>query len=845
MIRLLRACTSIRSLDRGMILHGHAIKAGLNSHTSIETTLVIMYVKCNSLLNASLVFDNMHQRNPIVNSAMIAGYSKHKRFEDAQKTFDGITERNIKCWNAMISAYSLNQNYHEGLALFRELQASRLDPDEFTVSNVLTISANLNALEEGKQIHGFIVKKGFVLDVTVSNSLINMYSKCACMDDAERVFEAITQRDVYSWTAMVSGYAQNGKTEAAMKLFNEMPQRNVVSWNAMIGGYQQEGDNISALAKFVKMLKEREKPNQSSFVSVLKACAGLQTIETGKQIQSYLIKSGTEADAHVGTAIIEMHAKFGDIISAHKSFEASEHNVVSWSVLVGAYTQNGYITEAASLFQEMPKKNVISYNIMVSAYVQNELKTEAFSLLSDMIKAGVRPNEHTLSSLLNSCSGKNKTGFGLHGFAIKMGFEVDISIGNCLVTMYGEQRCMNNAYMVFQSMPRHDVVSWTAMVSAYLTNQRIEEARQTFESMPQQNLISWNTMISGYLQAGKITVDPMSETSITVTYTKDPLSGAEDALTLFYKMEQSGIRPDNFTYNCALTACAAIGALHQASTIHAITIHRAYDSDKGVTNALMAAYSKCGSLQNAEQIFNNLEEPDTISWNTLITGYAQNGQGNHVLEFFNEMLKSGIEPNHVTYVSILSACSYIGEVEKGREYFESMSRDHGLNPRRDHYACMVDLLGRAGHLKDAMTLIKDMPFEPDSVVWGALLGACQLHSDPELGRQAAEKILELNPDSSGTYATLSNIFAGAGMWEDAARVRTAMKGQQLQKKPGCSWIEIRGYKQLFLAGDRSHPQRDSILAALSDLYINIKEEGYAPELGFCVIDMDSDEYLTY
>ncbi|XP_073098882.1 pentatricopeptide repeat-containing protein At4g30700-like [Elaeis guineensis] len=301
-------------------------------------------------------------------------------------------------------------------------------------------------------------------------------------------------------------------------------------------------------------------------------------------------------------------------------------------------------------------------------------------------------------------------------------------------------------------MPQYDVISWTAIVAAYTSNNDVGEARHIFDQMPQKNLISWNTMMFGYLQNSK-NIETNTVTGMTNL----------DALSFFYEMEQSELKPDQFSYNCALSACAAIGALEQARAIHCRTVKRGLISDLGVGNALITVYGKCGALNEAEMIFHSMTSPDMISWNALLMGYSQNGQGSAVLDFYEKMQKSGVQPNHVTFISLLTACSYLGEVVKGQRFFYAMEKKHGISPTKEHYA--------------------------------------------------------------------SETFAAARLWEDVAKLRAVMKEKRLLKEPGCSWIEIRDRKHMFLSGDSCHQQKYSIYATLYSLYGSMIEESY-------VIDSD-------
>ncbi|XP_026662816.2 pentatricopeptide repeat-containing protein At2g13600-like [Phoenix dactylifera] len=770
----------------------------------------------------------MPHTNPSTARAVITALCRAGQVAKAREVFDGIkNQRTPDCLNAMIAGYALNGCDSDGLQLFRKFQTSGFDPDEFTLSRMLSISANLNALDEGKQIHNLIVKKNLAVDVAVNNSLINLYFKCKSVGDAEMVFSCMPERDVYTWTVMVSGFAMSGSLEKAMDSFNKMPCRNTVSWNSMISAYQSEGYDEMALDLFYKMREQGEAPNKPTFLAVLKACASQHLLETGQGVHCCLVKLAWIKNVDIRCTLMDMYVKCGELLDVQRVFnEISEHNVVSRSILVAGYAQNGKIEEAERIFSGLLERNVISWNVMIAGYVQNGMLDRAFGLFIDMIKDDVRPNCFTLTILLSGCSSSKFTRSGkkFHGYVMKVGLQSNISIGNSLITMYGEQGNVGYARLVFDTMPQYDVISCTAIVAAYTSNNDVAEARNVFDQMPQKNLISWNTMMFGYLQNSKH-IETNTVTGMTNL----------DALSFFYEMEQSELKPDQFSYNCALSACAAIGALEQARAIHCRAIKRGLITDLGVGNALITVYGKCGALNEAEMIFHTMTNPDMISWNALLTGYSQNGRGSEVLDFYEKMQNSGVQPNHVTFISLLTACSYLGEVVKGQQFFYAMEKEHSISPTKEHYACMVDLLGRAGHLKDAESIIVNMPIEPDAAVWGALLGACKIYGDTVIGRRAADQFFHLEPNNSSAYIALAETFAAARLWEDVANLRAVMKEKRLLKEPGCSWIEIRNQKHMFLSGDSCHQQKDSIYATLYGLYSSMIEESYVLDSDLLVL----------
>ncbi|KAG6494035.1 pentatricopeptide repeat-containing protein At2g13600-like [Zingiber officinale] len=759
----------------------------------------------------------MPHPNPTAARAAVTSLSRAAQSAKARPVSDA-THRDPRCLSAVISGLALDGRPLEALRLFKWFQISALDPDEFTLSNALSLSANLSALDQGRQIQAFIFKKNLPMDVAATNSLINLYFKCGSVADAEKVFDGMLLRDVYTWTAMVSGYAHSGKLERAMTFFETMPARNTVSWNSMINAYQREGCHEMALELFSIMKTQGEALSELTFVAVLKACASLQQLNYGEGVHCCLVKLGWVRSMLVGSVLMDIYTKCGGLQEVQKVFnDIGEHNVISWSILLGGYAQNGSILEAEVIFKEMPEKNVRTWNLMIDGYVRNGMLDNAFELFVDMLKVGMKPNSFTFTSLISGCSNPEHTRIGkkFHGYVVKGGLESETPVCSSLITMYGEHRNIGDACSIFDMMVSRDVVSWTAMVAAYISYGNLDAALDIFDRMPSKNLISWNTMMFGHLQKCR----SLEFNSLNVM--RNP-----PALLFFYRMEKSSVRANHFSYNCALSVCANIGALEQARAIHCRTVRRGYESDLGVGNALITVYGKCGALDDAEVSFKSLIYPDMISWNALLTGYSQNGHGDKVLDIYEKMQKSEVAPNHVTFINLLSACSHLGMIEKGLEFFKRMEKDHNVKPTREHYTCIVDLLGRAGYLREAESVIGNMQIVPDAVVWGALLGACKMHGDPEMGKRAADQIVLLEPDNSSALVALAETFAAANMWKYVVEVRTLMKEKKLLKEPGISSIEIRNQSCMFLSADPCRQEKDCIHDMLNSLYGNMIEGNY-------------------
>jgi pentatricopeptide repeat protein len=357
------------------------------------------------------------------------------------------------------------------------------------------------------------------------------------------------------------------------------------------------------------------------------------------------------------------------------------------------------------------------------------------------------------------------------------------------------------------------------MVAGYAQNGKLEVARDLFDIMPERNLGSWNSMIAGYAQNGHW----------------------EESLELFFEMQKANVKADPATFASILSACASLEALEQGKCVHGYTIESGFVSDVSVGNALTTMYAKCGCIEDAKSVFDNISKKNSVSCNAMIAAYAQHGYGNEALQLFEQMKQTGMKPNHITFVGILSACSHAGLVEEGCYYFDSMSRDYCIAPGADHYACMVDLLGRAGRLDEADKLINEMPFDPDAAVLWALLGACRIHKNVKLGERVAERLFELEPLNSSTYVLLSNIYAVEGRWDDVGKVRKIMKAKGVIKKAGCSWIKIKHKVHVFHEGERMHPQMEKIYSALHELDRQMREVGYVPDTTFVLHDVEEQQ----
>ncbi|XP_059063834.1 pentatricopeptide repeat-containing protein At2g13600 [Cryptomeria japonica] len=706
---------------------------------------------------------------------------------------------NTVTWNTMIAGHTQRGHEEEALKLFRQMCFTGVEPDSVTIASVFAACARLSALQDGEEIHGYIIRRAFPLNLFTGNTLLDMYSKCGCIASARSVFDKMSQRDVVTWTTLMVGYGHKTDREEVMKLFKQMQQAgvkpNVITYNGMISVFTQNEYGGEALKLLNEMQSTDIKPNTVTISSILSVCSDLRFHKQGKEIHNYIIRRGYQSDVLVGNSLIDMYTKCGYLEDARCVFDRmSRKDVISWNTMIVGYAQNGFDVEALNFFHKMQltsvEPNIITWTAMISTHAQNGLAIEALKFFQDMQLFAMKPNSVTIASILPACTSLTalQQGKEIHGYMIRNRFEMDVNAGNALIYMYAKCGSIDTARMVFDKLSAKDAVSWNAIISGYAQKGHDEEAWSLFCEMQvggiKPSVMSWTSMIAGYTQNGK----------------------CNEALTLFYQMVLAGQKPDTVVLASVLPACAHLAALKRGKEIHGHIIRIGFDSDIFAGSALIDMYAKCGCLQNAQQVFDKMPARNVVSWNAMIVGYAMHGNGVESLTIFSQMQQTRIKPDDITFTGVLSACSHAGMVDEGWKYFHSMSQIYGVVPKSEHYACMVDLLGRAGHLDEAYDFIKKMPLTPNASVWGALLGACRVHCNMELAGFIAERLLEVEPHNVGNFVLLSSIYAAAGRWDEAANTRKMIRDRGLRKNPGYSWIEVMDRVHVFHVGDNSHPQ---------------------------------------
>lgn len=603
-----------------------------------------------------------------------------------------------------------------------------------SLANLLRCCSRKSLLRQGVQVHAATVKLGFGFDLMLSNDLVDLYAKCGMMDMASLVFDRMTERNVVSWTALMCGHLQNGNARETLSLFCQ-----------------------KVFLCF--------KPNEFTFSTNFKACGILKVLEVGMQIHGMCIISGFDCAPVVGNSIVDMYSKCGRIKEAEMMFNALPiKNLISWNTVMAGYTLAGHGEKALVLFHRMQENGKI-------------------------------PDEYTLTTMLKACGGlrKIREGSVIHGLFITSGLP-----------------CSGKAAIA------------GSLIDLYVKCGNLAEARRVFNQIGEKNVISWSALILGYAQEGNLA----------------------EAIELFRQLQNSNIQVDGFVLSSMMGVFADFALVDQGKQMHAYAVKIPSGLEISVFNSVVDMYLKCGMLDEAERLFDEMPARNVVSWTVMITGYGKHGFGKEAIRFFNKMKLDNVEPDGVTYLAILSACSHSGLIKEGEEYFSQLCRDRWVKPGIEHYACMVDLLGRDGRLKEAKDLIESMPLKANVGIWQTLLSACRVHGDLQLGKEVGKSLLTLDGDNPVNYVMISNIYAEAGYWKDYEDVRGLAQAKGLRKEAGRSWVEIDKAVHFFFGGDNTHPMIEKIHQELKEMEKRMKQElGYVHGVKFALryIDEESKE----
>ncbi|XP_043703256.1 pentatricopeptide repeat-containing protein At4g21300-like isoform X2 [Telopea speciosissima] len=734
----------------------------------------------------------------------------------------------------MIREYTANGFFEDAIGCYLKLLNYGIPTQQLPFfPSLIKAFAGLLDLRTGRQIHGHVLKFGLFTDVYVANSLLALYWKCGAFEDALHLFDNILNRDSVSWNTMISGFDQSVLPLQALTMFRRMVRQ------------------LGAI------------PNRVACLSALSSCSSSGSLLHGKEIHAFVIKNGLDLDPSVVNELIGMYMKGGQLRNAEHVFrivlerEPLRENTLIWNAMISGYIFNGCFWDAFTLFQKMlmlginldsstmvtvlvlcshlldlkvgrqihgyivriglkldarietaildmyckcgeiqdglnifgrsSNVNFVMWGAVIAGCAQNGRSTKALELFSKFRVEGGLVDPITLLAVLRACSSLTLmlNGMETHGLALKMGFSSDVFIGGALTDMYAKCGDIESAQRIFLGLSARDVVSWNALLSGYAQNDY-----------------------------------------------------ADETLKAFHEMQDELVRPNTVTFASILSVCARLSALILCKQIHCYLIRNRFDANVLVSNSLISAYARCGDINSALILFNGVSERNEISWNSMIAGLGIHGHMDGMLALFDKMKAADKKPDHVTFTAILSACSHAGRVDEGWRHFRSMVKDYNLKPELEHYTCMVDLLGRAGHLDEAFNMIMDMPCQPDAHIWGSLLASCKIHCNEEMAERAANHLFKLDSSSMGYQILLSNIYEDFGRWDNVTRIRTEIKDMGLKKKPGCSWIVVDHKLNVFVANDRSHYQSEQIYATIVILTEEITGAGYIPQLYPLIIQHD-------
>ena len=852
-LNILKACASPLSLKWGREVHVLIRRDGLDSDIRVGTALIQMYAKCGSIEEARHTFDNLTTRNVVSRTAMVGEY--------AQSGSIGSTKvGDIVTWTVMIGAYAGSGRGVEAYNLYLKMKEEGFQPNAVTYMSLLNDCASTGALEWVKDVYRHILEGGYESDVRVGNALIHMYAKCGSIEDAAVVFDRMKARDI-------------------------------ITWNVMIGAYSGSGRGVEAYDLYLKMKEEGFLPDAVTYMSLLNDCASTGALEWVRDVHRHILEEGHESDVRVGNALIHMYANSGSIEDARMVFDRmKERDVITWTVMIGAYAKCGSIENAAVVFDRMKGRDLFTWNVMIGAYAGSGRGVEAYDLYLKMKEEGFEPDAVTYMSLLNDCASTGALEWvkDVHRHILEEGYESDVRVGNALIHMYAKCGTIEDAAVVFHSMKGRDIITWNVMIGAYSGSGRGVEAYDLYLKMKEEgfqpNAVTYMSLLNDCASTGALEwvkdvhrhiLEEGYESDVRVgnalihMYARcgsiedaavifDRINGRDiitwnvmigayagsgrgvEAYDLYLKMKVEGFQPDAATYVNLLNDCASTGALEWVRDVHRHILEEGHESDVRVGSALIHMYAKSGSVEDAQVVFERMEDCDVMTWNIMIGGLGQHGRGQDALELFRKMKAGGLVPDAYSFVALLSACSHAGLVDEGRQLFCAM-RDYGVEPTVVHYSCMVDLLGRAGLLEETKRLISSMPVEADAGTWGALLGACRTYGNVELGELAAKEVLKLEPADASPYVLLSNIYAAAGQWDRVSFIRYMMQERGIRKEPGVSWIEISNKVHRFVVGDRSHPEAEKIYDVLNNLSKKLKAEGYIPDTRLVLRNIDEEQ----
>ncbi|KAG5626602.1 hypothetical protein H5410_011820 [Solanum commersonii] len=799
--------------------------------TSIESLSSLQFdyeKKFNSLNSARAMHAKMIKLSNEWNSKKNMQYfiSSYLEFGDFQSAavlfFVGFAE-NYFYWNSFLEEYTyFGGTPCEILEVFSELHSKGVNFNTEILAFVLKICSKLRAMWLGLEVHACLIKKGFDLDVYTKCALINFYGRCCGTESANKVFKETSMHDSLLWNEAILVYLRNEKWAEGLQMFHDMQALLV-------------------------------KANSLTISKVLQACGKLGALDEGKQIHGFVIRYALESNILIRTALINMYVKNDNIKLARVVFDSTDNrNLPCWNSIISGYTALGYLDDAWEIFHEMKtcniKPDIITWNSLLSGHFLHGSYREVLAIVRRMQSAGYQPNHNSITSALQAVSvlGYLRIGEEIHCHVLRNGLDYDLHIATSLVDMYVKNDDLQSAQAVFDCMTNRNVCAWNSLISGYSCKGHFEKAGDLLDQMKEEgikpDIVTYNSMVSGYSTSncikealGMIRRIKSSGMSPNVISWTSLVSGCSqqgyfrEAFEFLTQMQDEGIKVNSVTVASLLQACAGLSLLHIGKEIHCLCIRNDFIDDVYVSTALIDMYSKCGNLENAQKVFQNLEDKTLASWNSMITGFTIYCLGTEAISLFDRMREANIQPDAITFIALLSSCKHSGLLDKGWKYFDHMKTDFGVIPTIEHYSCMVDLLGRVGYLDEASDFIQSMPMEPNAAVWGALLTSCRIHGNVELGEIAAEYLFKLEPYNAANYALMMNLYALSNRWKDVDHIRDKMEAMGVKIGPVWSWLKVDQRIHIFSTAGKTHPEEGEIFFELYKLISEMKKLGYKPD----------------
>ncbi|KAH1236924.1 hypothetical protein GLYMA_08G123700v4 [Glycine max] len=588
-------------------------------------------------------------------------------------------------------------------------------------------------------------------------------------------------------------HLNNRSLDEARAIFDQIPTPHVSLYTIMLHAYAQN----HRLREAIDLFRRIPFKDVVSWNSIIKGCLHCGDIVTARKLFDEMPRRTVVS----WTTLVDGLLRLGIVQEAETLFWAMEpmdRDVAAWNAMIHGYCSNGRVDDALQLFCQMPSRDVISWSSMIAGLDHNGKSEQALVLFRDMVASGVCLSSGVLVCGLSAAAKIPawRVGIQIHCSVFKLGdWHFDEFVSASLVTFYAGCKQMEAACRVFGEVVYKSVVIWTALLTGYGLNDKHREALEVFGEMMRIDVV-----------------------------------------------------PNESSFTSALNSCCGLEDIERGKVIHAAAVKMGLESGGYVGGSLVVMYSKCGYVSDAVYVFKGINEKNVVSWNSVIVGCAQHGCGMWALALFNQMLREGVDPDGITVTGLLSACSHSGMLQKARCFFRYFGQKRSVTLTIEHYTSMVDVLGRCGELEEAEAVVMSMPMKANSMVWLALLSACRKHSNLDLAKRAANQIFEIEPDCSAAYVLLSNLYASSSRWAEVALIRRKMKHNGVVKKPGSSWLTLKGQKHKFLSADRSHPLAEKIYQKLEWLGVKLKELGYVPDQQFALHDVETEqkeEMLSY